>query len=95
MSTTNTKVIFNLPTKVKVAAMRRAKSEGITLSAVLSHAARAYSSGALDIEAVDARALKPSVARDLKRMIDDAKRGKNISPDFTNARDAIAWLKRG
>lgn len=91
----NTKVIFNLPRQVKEAAGRRAKKEGLTLSTVLVQAARAYGSGALDVSAVDARPLRPAVMRDLKSMIADAERGKNISPSFTNASDAIAWLKNG
>ena len=90
-----TKVIFNIPRNVKEAAVRRAKREGVTLSTVLSQAARAYGSGVLDVEAVDARPLKPAVMRELKRMIADANRGKSLSPLFTNAADAAKWLKLG
>jgi len=77
-----TKVIFNIPTKVKNAAARRAKREGLTLTAVFNRAASAYGAGALDIEIVDPP-LRPSVARAIKKAIEDADKGKNISGPFT------------
>jgi hypothetical protein len=90
MSTATTKVIFNIPVPVKNAAMRRAKREGLTLSAVLAQAARAYGKGELHMDIVD-RPLRPSVSRAIRKASEEALRGVNVSP--TNGKDAVLWLK--
>lgn len=89
----NTKVIFNLPTTVKSAAARRAKRNGMTLSAVLARAAAAYGSGLLDIEMIDTRPLRPAVARAIKKAIAEAERGVHVSPQFDSAKDAKVYLR--
>lgn len=38
----NTKIIFNTDKKLKAAAQKKARSQGLTLSAVLNFATRAY-----------------------------------------------------
>lgn len=78
-----TKVIFNIPTTVKNAAAKRAKHEGLTLTTIFTQAARAYGAGELDVQAVDVRPLRPSVARAIKKVIADAERGINVSGPFT------------
>lgn len=78
-----TKVIFNIPTVVKNAAAKRAKHEGLTLTTIFTQAARAYSIGDLNVQAVDARPLRPSVARAIKKVIADAERGINVSGPFS------------
>ena len=78
-----TKVIFNIPTSVKNAAAKRAKREGLTLTALFAQAARAYGAGELNIQAIDTRPLRPSVARAIKKAIEDAEKGKNVSGPFT------------
>lgn len=88
----NTKVIFNLPMTVKKAAARRAKSEGMTLSAVLQRSAAAYSTGEISIHATEK--LRPAVVRSLKKASEDYKRGINMSPAFDNAEDAHAYLEK-
>lgn len=88
-----TKVIFNVPTAVKNAAAKRAKREGLTLTALFTHAARAYGVGDLDIQAVDARPLRPSVARAVKKAVEDAERGVNVSGPFTPEENA-AYLRK-
>ena len=80
-----TKVIFNIPTAVKNAAAKRAKHEGLTLTTIFTQAARAYGAGDLDVQVVDARPLRPSVARAIKKVIADAKRGINVSGPFSLA----------
>ena len=80
-----TKVIFNIPTAVKNAAAKRAKHEGLTLTTIFTQAARAYGAGELDVQAVDARPLRPSVARAIKKVIADAERGINVSGPFSLA----------
>lgn len=87
------KVIFNIPTNVKKAATRRAESEGLTLTSVLTQAAQAYGEGRISIAVVETEKLRPEVARRLDRAADDYRKGKNISPQFDNATDAIKWLQ--
>jgi hypothetical protein len=87
----NTKVIFNIPTRVKRAAQRRAKAEGMTLSAVLQRSAAAYGAGELEIRATET--LRPAVARSIKKAIDEAKRGINVSPAFTSTEESRAYLE--
>jgi len=38
--------------------------------------------------------IKPEVEAELLRLSKDAKAGKNLSPSFDNATDAITWLKK-
>jgi addiction module RelB/DinJ family antitoxin len=38
--------------------------------------------------------LKPEVEAELLKISVDAKRGINVSPEFTSADESIAWLKR-
>ena len=80
-----TKVIFNIPTVVKDAAAKRAKHEGLTLTTIFTQAARAYGAGELDVQAVNVRPLRPSVARAIKKVIADAERGVNVSGPFSLA----------
>lgn len=51
----NTKVIFNTDSKLKTALSKKARANGMTVSAVLNIAARAYVSDRVSIDAVDAR----------------------------------------
>jgi antitoxin component of RelBE/YafQ-DinJ toxin-antitoxin module len=46
----NTKVIFNTDKKLKAAAMRKARKQGLTYSAVLNFATRAYVNDVLKID---------------------------------------------
>ena len=47
-----TQVIFKIDKKLKAQAMRKAKSEGLTFSAVLKMVTEAYARGSLDVELV-------------------------------------------
>ena len=86
------KVIFNIPTKVKKAATQRAENEGLTLTSVLTQAAQAYGEGRISVAVVETPRLRPEVARRLDRAVDDYYKGRNISPVFTNATDAMRWI---
>lgn len=63
------KTIFNMNTKLKKAAMKKARTEGWTLSAVLNLATRAYIEDRLRMEILD-----PELAQGL----DDIKHGRVI-----------------
>ena len=64
-----TKVIFNTDKKLKAAAMKKARGQGITLSTVLNFATRAY---------VDDRMQIDVVARDLAEARKEIREGKLI-----------------
>ena len=38
--------------------------------------------------------LRPEVRERIEKSMEDARQGKNLSPAFTNAEDAIKWLRR-
>jgi antitoxin component of RelBE/YafQ-DinJ toxin-antitoxin module len=49
----NTTVLFNIDKKLKTAAMRKARSQGMTLTAVLNIATQAYVNESLQISAFE------------------------------------------
>jgi len=53
-----TKTIFNMDTKLKKAAMKKARSEGTTLSSLLNFATRGYVSGSIKMTILDIRLQK-------------------------------------
>lgn len=87
------KVIFNIPSKVKKAAAARAEREGLTLTTLFTQTAQAYAEGKIGIHIVETPKLRPEVARRIDRAVDDYRKGKNISPAFGNSADAITWLR--
>ncbi len=86
-------IVFKVEKKLKNKAMKKAQQEGVAFAAVLKLAMQAYVSGRLDVQLVAQPKLNEKTRRELIKMSKDAKAGKNLSPSFTNARDAIAYLK--
>ncbi|MFA6432867.1 MAG: hypothetical protein WCV82_03615 [Candidatus Paceibacterota bacterium] len=68
----NSKTIFNMNTKIKNAAMKKAKKEGLTLSDVLNFAGRAYVDGDIQVRIVD---------RDTAEALDDIAHGRVMSQE--------------
>lgn len=89
----NTQVIFKMDKKLKERAMKKARAEGISFSSVLTLATRSFVEGGLAIEAVQRPVLNEKTRKVLDRALKDIKEGKNLSPAFGNAKDAIAYLK--
>lgn len=85
-----TKVIFNVDAKVKARAMANAKKQGITISDYLGFALAEFADGKKKLEIVEQ--VNEKTLRSIKRAVADAKAGRNTSPAFTNAKDALAWL---
>lgn len=85
-----TKVIFNADTKVKAKAMANAKKQGVTLSYFLSQALFEIASGAKKVKVVER--VNDKTLKRLKKDYEEIKAGKGLSPTFTNAKDALAWL---
>ena len=85
-----TKVIFNVDMKIKAKAMANAKKQGVTLSYFLNQALFEIASGARKAEVVEQ--VNDKTLRQLKKDYREIKAGKGLSPTFTNAKDALAWL---
>ena len=89
-----TQVIFRIEKKIKEEAQRKARNSGLTFSDILQMATYAYARG--DFEPVLMRKEERFNAKTYKELVkisDDIKKGKNLSPVFNNTKDAIAWLK--
>lgn len=84
------KVIFNIPTKLKEATVALAEEKGLTLTSFFTQSAQAFVNGEIDVEPPR---LRPVVARQLRKASDDVKKGKNVSPQFDSAAAAAKWLQ--
>ncbi len=89
-----TQFMFKMEPKLKKAAMKKAREKGITFSSMLNFAADAFVNDRLNVELVVHEELNPRTKKILARELQESKEGKNISPGFNNAKDAIAYLKR-
>ena len=89
-----TQVIFKIDKQLKDRAMKKAEREGLPFASVLKFATRAYADGELNIGMIPKeKVFNMKTRRLLRRELRGIKLGKNISPRFTNAKDAIAYLK--
>ncbi|MDE1966492.1 MAG: hypothetical protein KGI45_00240 [Patescibacteria group bacterium] len=85
-------VIINVDSKIKEQAMKRAKSEGIPLSAVLKLSLRAYAEKRFNVDVSEEEHFNDRTRRQIERAINDFKKGKNISPAFTSVAQMKKWL---
>ncbi len=67
-----TKTIFNMDTKLKKAAMLKARKQGVTLTMTLNMATRAY---------VQDRIRRTTIERDMEEGLEDIKMGRVISQE--------------
>jgi antitoxin component of RelBE/YafQ-DinJ toxin-antitoxin module len=88
-----TQVIFKIDKNLKEKAMKKAQNEGIAFATVLKLATQAYVKGYLDVDLVSQPRLNAKTRKELEKISKDIKEGKNLSPAFDNAGDAIAYLK--
>ena len=86
-------VIFKVDRKLKEQALKKARKEGIAFASVLKLATKAYVNGALEVQLVAQPRLNAKTRRELQGISKDIRQGKNLSPSFDNAKDAIAYLK--
>ena len=89
------KTVLNVKTDkdVKEQAQALAKHLGIPLSTVVNIQLKSF------IETGELRVtrepeLRPEVIKELNLAIKEVQTGKNMSPRFSNAADAIAWLNK-
>jgi antitoxin component of RelBE/YafQ-DinJ toxin-antitoxin module len=88
----NSQVIFKIDKALKQKAMQRAKLEGIPLAFVLKMATQAYANRKMDVAVVAEPKFNYKTDKEVKQALKDIKQGKNLSPGFTNAKDAIEYL---
>lgn len=88
-----TKVIFTIDKKLKNEAMRKARSFGLPFSSVLNLATRAFVDGKMNVEMVEAKPFNTKTSKILTRILKDVDQGKNLSPVFSSAKEAIRYLE--
>jgi len=87
------KTVINIKTdkEVKEEAQQIAKELGIPLSTVVNSYLKDFIRGRSFTASLEPQ-LKPEVWDEMKKTVNDAKEGKNISPVFDNTQDALKWL---
>lgn len=88
-----TQVIFRIDPKIKAQAQRKAKGSGLTFSDVLQMATYAYARG--DFEPVLMRKeerLNEKTRRELIKISQDIKEGKNLVGPFYSAKEMDKFL---
>ena len=89
-----TQVIFKIDKKLKDRAMKKAQDAGMPFASVLKLATKAYVDGLFDVGIVSNQPFNTKTHREVAKALEDITEGKNLSPRFTNAKDALAYLKR-
>ena len=89
----NTQVIFKLDKSLKEKAMKKARAEGVPFASVLKFATKAFVDGDFSIGIVERPVLNDKTRKIIDRALKNIKAGKNLSPGFDNAKDAIAYLR--
>jgi antitoxin component of RelBE/YafQ-DinJ toxin-antitoxin module len=89
-----TQMVFKLDNKLKHAAQQRAKKQGIALSDLYKQATESFVAGELAVTFAPTLEIPNTrTARILRQITKDVKAGKNLSPAFSNAEDAIQYLE--
>ncbi len=77
---------------IKDKASKLAASLGLSLSTVINHSLKKFIADKKVI--FEELSFNKNTSRELKRALEDIEKGRNLSPAFDNAKDAIAWLNR-
>ncbi len=77
---------------VKEKAAKLAASLGLTLSTVINHSLRKFIADKKVIFEEEPE-FNEKTKREMFKIMDDIKKGKNLSPVFDNIKDAIKYLK--
>lgn len=87
-------VVFTLDSKIKAKAMKRAKEAGVPFASYLRQASEDFAEGKSGLGIVH-ETPNAKTAKILREALDNIKHNRKdkFSPEFTNAQDAIAWLK--
>ncbi len=86
-------VIFKIDKKLKERAQKQAKKGGFSLSDYYRSVTIPLAEGKSKIGLVQEEQLNAKTVRELLKISKDIKEGKNLSPVFHNAKEAIDYLK--
>lgn len=84
--------MFKVDKKLKDQANKKAQREGLPLAYILKLATKAYVDGFFRVDLVPTEKLNTASRKALGRGLKDATKGKNLSPSFTSAKEAIRFL---
>jgi antitoxin component of RelBE/YafQ-DinJ toxin-antitoxin module len=87
-----TQFMFKIEPKLKKAAMKKAKEEGITFSAFLIFATMAFIEGRLNVGLIVKEKPNQRTQKIIQKAKSDFRRGINISPAFSNDKDMDKYL---
>ena len=88
-----TQVMFKIDKKLKDKAMKKAKNQGLPFGIVLKLATKAFVEGTFNIGLIPNEILNPATDKAIHKILKDIKEGSNLSPRFSSAKEAIAYLK--
>jgi len=89
-----TQVIFKIDKKIEEKAQKRAKSNGLTFSDILQMATYAYARGDFEPQLVQREErLNEKTRRELIKISNDIKKGKNLVGPFSSAREMMKSLR--
>lgn len=86
-------VNFKIDRRLKERAMKKAENEGVTYSNILKMATAAYVKGKLNVQLVAEKEFNAKTRKEIEKAIKDVKAGRNLSPIFDSADEAVAYLK--
>ena len=87
-----TQVVFNIDKNLKERAMKKARKEGIPFASVLKMATKSYVDGDFAVQVVKAEKFNTKTRREIRQALKDIEEGKNLSPAFSTAKEAMAYL---
>lgn len=86
-------VIFKIDGKLKKAAQKRARLEGISLTDYYRSATKSFVDGQSNVGFVSEERFNAKTTREIRQALKEIKQGKGLSPAFSNAEEAINYLK--
>jgi antitoxin component of RelBE/YafQ-DinJ toxin-antitoxin module len=90
-----TQVLFKIDKKLKEKAQKKAKADGLSFSDILQMSTRAYVEGKIIPGMIQPEEkFNAKTRKEIEKALKDIKEGKNLSPAFDNAKDAIAYLRK-
>lgn len=89
-----TQLMVKMDKGLKDRVAKKAKKQDLSLSDFVKIAFHAYDQGLMEPGLIQRpEKFNAKTLRELKQISKDIKEGKNLSPAFDNAKDAIAYLK--
>ncbi len=89
----NTQVIFNIDKRLKDQAMKKAQMQGLPFGVILKLATQAFVDGSLCVGLLSKEEFNTNSRKHIEGAVKDIKEKKNLSPRFSSAKEAVAYLK--